>query len=43
MTDLGMIVLVIDVGHDVHNYNVTVPNYLGRAISGTDYDAAVPD
>ncbi|KAL1686506.1 hypothetical protein GGG16DRAFT_117829 [Schizophyllum commune] len=40
LAEAGFTVLVIDVGHDVHNYNVTVPNYLGRAISDPQLELA---
>ncbi|KAL1752828.1 hypothetical protein FB107DRAFT_277338 [Schizophyllum commune] len=32
LAETGFKVLVVDVGHDVHNYNATIPNYLGRVI-----------
>ncbi|KAL1704681.1 hypothetical protein EV121DRAFT_291132 [Schizophyllum commune] len=32
LAETGFKVLVVDVGHDVHNYNATLPNYLGRVI-----------
>lgn len=28
-------VLVVDVGHDVNNFNTTIPAYVGRVIEGT--------
>ncbi|KAL1680111.1 hypothetical protein EV122DRAFT_276531 [Schizophyllum commune] len=34
LAETGFRVLVVDVGHDVHNYNATTPNYLGRVIEG---------
>lgn len=30
-------VLVVDVGHDVNNYNTTIPLYFVRSVEGTDF------
>ncbi|TRM64103.1 hypothetical protein BD626DRAFT_265448 [Schizophyllum amplum] len=32
LAETGFSVLVVDVGHDVNNYNTTIPNYLARVL-----------